>query len=244
MKPAPPIAAALALAALGAAALVEMPPVLVYNGSASAPIGFYRIDSQPLQHGDYVLAEVPEEARALATDRGYLPSDMPLIKRVAGLEGDRICRIAAFVLVNGTLAAIARRNDSQARPLPAWESCETLGPNRVFLLQDDPRSFDGRYFGPIDRALVLGRATPLAPPKRNLRPTPSTTIGRRHRNRAKTTEGKIKGHGAIAAYPIVCTSFCWRHPALRWRHGSTQSLEWMGYYVMLPACGASRCLRP
>ena len=220
MRPAPLLAAALALTALGSEALVDMPPVLVYNGSASAPIGFYRIDSEPFQRGDYVLARVPEGARALAEERGYLPSGVPLIKRVSGLEGDRICRITAFVLIDGTLAAVARRSDAQGRPLPAWEGCETLGPDRVFLLQDDPRSFDGRHFGPIDRALVLGRATPLGPPKRKPRPTPSSTTGRMHRNRAKTTEGKIKGHGAIAAQVLVCTSYCWRHAASRWRQDS------------------------
>jgi len=33
-------------------------------------------------------------------------------------------------------------------------------------LQDHPQSFDGRYFGPVDRRLVIGRATMLRLPWR------------------------------------------------------------------------------
>jgi type IV secretory pathway protease TraF len=40
--------------------------------------------------------------------------------------------------------------------LPAWSGCRTLTHEQVFLLGDNPRSFDGRYFGPTVAADVLG----------------------------------------------------------------------------------------
>ena len=161
MRPAPLLGTALGVLALAASTAIEMPPRLVYNGSASAPPGFYRIDSGPIRRGDYVLARVPKRVWILVEERGYLPAGVPLIKRIAGLEGDRICRQGAFVLVNNVLAAIARPVDSDRRPLPDWQGCETLGTGRVFLLQDHPLSFDGRYLGPVDRGSILGRATRL-----------------------------------------------------------------------------------
>jgi type IV secretory pathway protease TraF len=32
---------------------------------------------------------------------------------------------------------------------------------RVFLLNDTPDSFDGRYFGPTDQDALIGKATPF-----------------------------------------------------------------------------------
>ena len=48
------------------------------------------------------------------------------------------------------------------RTMPWWEGCEGLLPGRYFLLMDHvPASFDGRYFGPVDEADIIGKATPL-----------------------------------------------------------------------------------
>ena len=176
MRPAPLLGAALGVLALAAPTAIEMPPRLVYNGSASAPPGFYRIDSGPIRRGDYVLARVPERVRILVAERRYLPAGVPLIKRIAGLEGDRICRHGALVLVNDGLAAIARPVDSDRRPLPDWQGCEILGAGRAFLLQDHPLSFDGRYLGPVDRNSILGRATRLRFLERKSAPIGSSFI--------------------------------------------------------------------
>ena len=78
--------------ALAVASLVSLPKKLVYNGSASAPIGLYWLDKRPVRRGDYALVGVPERVRNLVEGRAYLPPDVPLLKRVVGLNGDRICR--------------------------------------------------------------------------------------------------------------------------------------------------------
>jgi len=52
--------------------------------------------------------------------------------------------------------------DREGRPLPAWQGCRPLAPGEVFLLMANiPASFDGRYFGPIPRAAIIGRLVPL-----------------------------------------------------------------------------------
>lgn len=153
--------------ALGLASVVSLPKKLIYNASASAPIGFYWIDHKPISRGDYVYVRVPKRVRNLVIARRYLPPDVPLLKSVVGLTGDRICRRSDEILVNGTAVVTARRRDGQGREMPHWHGCHILTEQTVFLLQDHPQSFDGRYFGPVDRRLIIGRATRLRFPWRN-----------------------------------------------------------------------------
>ena len=148
--------------ALAATSVAELPKKLVYNGSASAPIGFYWIDDAPAELGDFVLLDVPERVQDLIETRRYLPPGMPLIKRIVAVEGDdEICRQKREILLDGVTVAVARNEDRLGRPMPAWQGCRVLREDQIFVLQPHPDSFDGRYFGPVDRSLVIGRATRL-----------------------------------------------------------------------------------
>lgn len=147
--------------ALTVVSVAPTPVSLIYNGSASAPIGFYWINQQPISRDEYVLAQVPIRVRNLVENRHYLPPSIPLIKRVAGMESDTICRRDLEVTIDEVTVALARKRDRFGRPLPVWQGCVTLKPNEFFLLQGHPESFDSRYFGPVDRSLVIGKATKL-----------------------------------------------------------------------------------
>jgi len=147
--------------ALAVASSVGLPKKLIYNASASAPIGFYWIDLKYVSRDDYVFVRLPERVRKLVEERRYLPPDVPLIKRVVGVAGDKICRRGQEILIDGTTIAVARRSDGLGRELPEWQGCYILSEDQIFLLQDHPQSFDGRYFGPVDRTLIIGRATRL-----------------------------------------------------------------------------------
>ncbi len=164
------VAAALAVLALAVASVVGLPKKLVYNASESAPLGLYWIDRQPILRGDHVYVRVPERLRKLFIERGYLPPDVPMVKRVAGLGGDRVCRAGTEISVNGTVLAAAKRHDGLGRKMPDWQGCHILTGRTVFLLQDHLRSFDGRYFGPVARRLIIGRATRLRLPWRKQEP--------------------------------------------------------------------------
>lgn len=141
--------------------MVSLPKKLLYSGSASAPIGFYWLDNKPSKLGDFVALQVPERLRELVEDRGYLPPDVPLIKQIAGGPGDEICRIGLEIRINGATIAMAQSVDGSGREMPVWSGCHVLPEGSVFLLQDHPQSFDGRYFGPVGRRLIIGRATRL-----------------------------------------------------------------------------------
>ena len=161
MRPLLLLGTAIPVLALALASSVSLPKKLIYNASASAPIGLYWLDNRPIERGDYVLVRVPERVRNLVEERGYLPPDVPLVKRVVGLNGDRICRRFGEISIDGLVVATAKRRDGQGREMPVWHGCHILTEQTVFLLQDHPQSFDGRYFGPVDRSLIIGRATKL-----------------------------------------------------------------------------------
>lgn len=138
-----------------------LPVKLAYNGSASAPTGFYWVDTRPAEKGDYVLIMPPRSVETIIEPRRYLPSSVPLIKRIAAAEGDVVCRLERQVLINGVSVADALPEDKAGRPLPVWKGCAVLSAQQIFLLQPHPESFDSRYFGPVDRSLVIGRAVRL-----------------------------------------------------------------------------------
>jgi conjugative transfer signal peptidase TraF len=134
-------------------------PKLVWNATASMPVGLYAIVStRDPALGDTVLARVPEAWRALADRRAYIPAGVPLIKRVAGVPGDKVCAWGSRISVNSRQLAWRLAHDARQRALPWWEGCLTLRDDAVFLLSSDPSSFDGRYLGPTSRDDILGRA--------------------------------------------------------------------------------------
>lgn len=154
-------------AGVAAAALVTLVvPVAhyaVWNATASVPTGLYAIrGTASLQVGERVAVDPPPVLERLLARRGYLPTGVPLLKRVAAVSGQRVCRHAHRVTIDGQLAGHARASDRLGRPLPAWSGCRTLRRGDVFVMSPDaPASFDGRYFGLLRTTDVIGRATPV-----------------------------------------------------------------------------------
>jgi len=109
-----------------------------------------------------VVARPPLAVRALAARRRYLPANVPLVKRVVGVPGDRICAAGATIAVNDRPLATRRMSDRLGRPLPWWRGCRTLRDGALFLLMAERSdSFDARYFGPSDVHDIIGKATAL-----------------------------------------------------------------------------------
>ncbi len=149
----------LALALAGT--LIAAPrPRLLWNASASAPVGLYAVgDGAALARGDMVIARVPGEFRMMAARRHYLPANVPLVKRVAAASGDEVCAAGARVTVNGRLVARRLDRDGAGRPMPWWSGCAELAAGEYFLLMtDSPASFDGRYFGVSEAGDIVGKA--------------------------------------------------------------------------------------
>lgn len=137
-------------------------PWVMWNASASAPVGLYRIrEAGSLTLGELVAVTPPSRLARFMAARHYLPMGVPLMKRVAALPGQRICRSGSIITVDGRPVATARARDSIGRPLPQWRGCHQIRAGDLFLLNAAPDSLDGRYFGPLPASGLMGTAQPL-----------------------------------------------------------------------------------
>jgi len=149
-------------ASFGAIAALAPHPRFLWNASASAPIGLYRIVGAPRPRvGDLVAIRPPTAVERFLARRHYLPAGVPLIKRVAAVAGTTICRSGALVMIDGRAVATALARDRARRPLPQWSGCRTLRGGELFLLNAAPDSLDSRYFGPFPASGLIGTAHPL-----------------------------------------------------------------------------------
>ncbi len=153
----------LASCAIASTFVTTHDPLLVWNASASVPIGLYAV--QPigkLAVTNLVVARPPEALEDWLAERRYLAKGALLIKRVAALPGQRVCRNRRTVIVDGIEMAVAQERDHAGRPLPVWNGCHSVAEDQVFLINwDEPSSLDGRYFGTIPSEKLIGRAVPL-----------------------------------------------------------------------------------
>jgi conjugative transfer signal peptidase TraF len=138
-------------------------PRLLWNASASVPIGLYNVrPTTRLIVSELVVAMPPAPLAKLLAEGGYLPRNVPLIKRIAALPGQTVCRDNFVITVQGIDRGAARKRDHRGRPLPVWQGCRVIAEGDVFLMNwDEPASFDGRDFGSIPTSSILGRAEPL-----------------------------------------------------------------------------------
>lgn len=138
-------------------------PAFVWNASESVPIGLYRVQpAGKLGVTELVVAFPLDPLAAFLAQRRYLPRGVPLIKRVLALPGQTVCRKGFTISVDGIDMGQARERDHLGRPLPNWQGCRIVAKGDVFLMNwDEPASLDGRYFGPISVASIVGRAEPL-----------------------------------------------------------------------------------
>ena len=155
------ITAGLAVALIAMVSFVEFAPRVIWNATPSAPIGLYRIENITPDSGDWVLVEPRSDVREFISERGYLPSNTPLLKRVAAQNGDEICRRNEQIFVKKFYVADALWVDSLGREMPRWAGCFTLKERQYFLLNAHPKSLDGRYFGKTHRDEIIGVAVPV-----------------------------------------------------------------------------------
>jgi conjugative transfer signal peptidase TraF len=104
----------------------------------------------------------PEPLAGFMVERGYVGRGVPLLKRVIGLPGQRVCRTGRTITVDGVEMGDALDHDRIGRALPVWRGCRVIADGQLFLMNIDARdSLDGRYFGPVPASAVIGRALPL-----------------------------------------------------------------------------------
>ena len=145
------------------AATVPTSLKLIWNVSASVPVGLYSLHpADALEITDLVAVMPPPPLAAFLIARGYIGEGTPLLKRVMGLPGQDVCRLGNAITVDRLPLGEALPRDRLGRDLPVWQGCRRIAPGHLFLMNPDVSdSLDGRYFGPISSTSVIGRAMPL-----------------------------------------------------------------------------------
>jgi len=138
-------------------------PRYIWNVSNSAPIGLYRVEPVGQLSVTELVAVLPPDPLAAFLDlNGYLPSGVPMLKRVLALPGQTVCRIGLTITVGSLEMGQARSRDGRNRPLPDWQGCRVIGDYELFVMNwQSFDSLDSRYFGPIPTSSVIGRAVPV-----------------------------------------------------------------------------------
>jgi conjugative transfer signal peptidase TraF len=139
------------------------------NASPSLPIGLYLTSSKP--EGNLVEFCPGEPFAALAILRGYRDAGScrdgaaPLMKPIVARAGDVVEMSGQGIAVNGHLLpnTAPRATDSHGRPLTGWPSGRYIvAPDTVWVASSHhPRSFDSRYFGPIETSSIRDHIRPL-----------------------------------------------------------------------------------
>lgn len=159
-----PVAAMLAgLGLIAVPAVAGWHPRIIWNASASVPLGLYAATpAGDIALGDLVLVRPPATLAAFLAERGNVARGVPLLKHVAALPPQVVCAEGTAITVDGETVAHRRMADRLGRVLPTWHGCRSLESGEVFLLNPaEPDSLDGRYFGPLPRTGIVARLRPV-----------------------------------------------------------------------------------
>jgi conjugative transfer signal peptidase TraF len=152
-----------AIAMLASTIVAKPSPIFIWNSSRSVPVGLYRLRPAGNYHVTELVAVRPPEPLATYLElNGYLPTGVPMLKRVLALPGQTVCRNRRTISVDGIEIGEARERDGRGRPLPVWERCDLVGAGEFFLMNwQSATSLDGRYFGMMPATAIIGRALPV-----------------------------------------------------------------------------------
>ena len=143
---------------------------LRYNDSPSMPTGLY-VRTSSESSASLVVFCPAESFAKLSGERGYrsrgncADGAEPLAKPIAARPGDIVELSALGITVNGralsNTAPLA--TDTAGRPLSHWPFGRyVVAPGTVWVASCySPRSFDSRYFGPVEASQVREHIRPL-----------------------------------------------------------------------------------
>lgn len=142
------------------------------NTTKSIPVGLYWTSGAAVEKGAYVLFCPPQvQVFHEALERGYIGAGFCpggygyMMKRILAAKSDDVAVSADGVRVNGELLPFSapKAVDAGGRPLPRFQADRyTLGAAEVLLMSDvSGTSFDGRYFGPINRSQIVTVVSPV-----------------------------------------------------------------------------------
>ena len=139
---------AILAACVGALIISMAVPYLIIPVSESIkPKVLIKMPGIKPERGDYITFEL---------HNAKLPNGKAfLTKRLSCLPGDYLDGRAGAFFCNNHLVATALEKDGYNRPMTWFKFQGVIPKNRVFVVGDDPRSYDSRYWGfiPLDTVI-------------------------------------------------------------------------------------------
>ena len=142
------------------------------NTTKSIPVGLYWSSSAPVAKGTYVMFCPPHVGVFDdAKERGYIGAGFCpggygyMMKRVLAAKDDAVSIEDDGVRVNGALLPLSApiKQDGAGRALPRYAAkAFTVAGSELLLMSDvSGTSFDGRYFGPVNRGQITTVLRPV-----------------------------------------------------------------------------------
>jgi len=140
-----------------------------FNITDSSPFYVFRLvpllPAEEINRHDFVAfrpARIQHDVIPLAIERQYINHRYLMVKEIAGIPGDTILLKSGEIFINGVPKSLAvLTKDSQQRNLSPYPTPLILEDGFYWLISDPERGFDSRYFGPVNRSLLLFRAFPV-----------------------------------------------------------------------------------
>ena len=136
---------------------------LIYSPTPSMPIGFYFVmPTKKIKKMDIVEFTPPKDVLQFVRENRWVPKRGKIIKYVFALPGDKVCIKNDELWINNEKICKIHKYYDENKLLPQTKFCGKLKDDQYLLLSTkNERSFDGRYFGPIEKQKITGRAVPI-----------------------------------------------------------------------------------
>ena len=133
---------------------------LAYQHSKSMPEGWYTYyPAHNLKRGDIVLFQPPKSLDNFIAKRGWKKAHEPIMKRVFAMAPDKVCVTGHSLNITHKPKINIKQFDSRGFALPKLQICRALTHNEYMLMSNfNAKSFDSRYFGPINRVNIVAKA--------------------------------------------------------------------------------------
>jgi len=142
------------------------------NTTKSIPSGVYLTVERPVKKGEYVIFCPPKnKVFDMAKERGYISGGFCLgnysymMKKILAVKNDTITINTNGVIVNTVLVPFSKliKADAGGKLLPQLSiQSYVLKTDELLLMSDvNKRSFDGRYFGLVNRNQVKSVIDPI-----------------------------------------------------------------------------------
>lgn len=106
--------------------------------------------------GRYVMFRLPSDFVELVSEK-----NLPAIKQVVGIEGDRLEVLGKSFFSNGKPIGKAKRYSLQGERVEHFTECCLIPEGKLFVVGHHKDSLDSKYFGFLDKRDVLAIAYPI-----------------------------------------------------------------------------------